>query len=74
MVSIISPPFAAGCSGLFRQGITGKQRFSRLFWMCQPHKLPADVAGEGAVLQMVNETLRDLFFNDYRRVVIDEIE
>ena len=42
--------------------------------MCQLHKLPADLAGEAAVLQMVNETLRDLFFNDYRRVVIDEIE
>ena len=31
----ISPPFAAGCSGLFRQGTTGNQRFSHLFWMCQ---------------------------------------
>jgi len=29
----ISPPFAAGCSGLFRQGTTGKQRFSHPFWM-----------------------------------------
>jgi hypothetical protein len=29
----ISPPFAAGCSGLFRRGTTGKQRFSHPFWM-----------------------------------------
>jgi len=27
----ISPPFAAGCSGLFRQGTTGRQCFSQLF-------------------------------------------
>jgi hypothetical protein len=26
----ISPPFAAGCSGLFRQGTTGRQCFSQL--------------------------------------------
>jgi hypothetical protein len=27
----ISPPFAAGCSGLFRQGTTARQCFSQLF-------------------------------------------
>jgi hypothetical protein len=26
--NLISPPFAAGCSGLFRQGTSGKQCFS----------------------------------------------
>ena len=31
----ISPPFAAGCFGLFRQGTKVKQRFSQLFWMGQ---------------------------------------
>jgi len=42
--------------------------------MCPPHKLPAGAPGEATALQTVNAALQDLFFNDYRRVVIHEIE
>jgi hypothetical protein len=59
----ISPPFAAGCSGLFRQGTTGKQRFSHLF---------LDVSQAQTARWRLRPT--SLLFNDYWRVVIHEIE
>jgi hypothetical protein len=53
---------------LFRQGTTGKQRFSRPFWMCRRGDRGAQTARPAAAPYL------DLFFNDYRRVVIHEIE
>ena len=43
--------------------------------MCQPHRLWTAPPEEAITLQRVNErSTRDLFFNDYWCVVIDEIE
>jgi hypothetical protein len=42
--------------------------------MCQTHKFAAGAPGEATALQAVNEPLRDLFFDDYWRVGIHEIE
>ena len=58
----------------FRQGTTGKQRFSRLFWMCQAQRLSAAIRKKLAELQSVKRSRGPLFFNEYRCAVIDEIK
>jgi hypothetical protein len=42
--------------------------------MCQPRKFRAVPPREATALRTVNGVLHDLFFNDYWRVVINEIE
>jgi hypothetical protein len=51
----ISPPFVASCSGLFRQGTTGKQRFSQRFWMYHTGlKIPTFQASSARVVPSFN--------------------
>ena len=55
---------------LFRQGTTGKQRFSQLFWMCQMDAIFNSYGSESGKF----ETCRLLLFDNNGRAFINEIE
>jgi hypothetical protein len=67
---LLSQQVAPVCLGRELQG----SNVFLTFFGCVSHILPASAPEEATALQTVNAALQDLFFNDYWRVVIHEIE